>query len=105
MNSYLIPANTKKGTLIFGIFREFDLILFLTGIGITLLLLFIIGVETTQTVVITLLPALVCTILIAPIPHYHNVMVVIQEAFAFLTNRQRYIWKGWCVGYGEEGNK
>ena len=35
MGRYLIPANTKKGTLIFGLFREGDLIIFGIGIGIT----------------------------------------------------------------------
>ena len=37
--NYLIPANTKKGELILGIFRGFDLILFGVGILLTLTLL------------------------------------------------------------------
>ncbi|MEG0994707.1 MAG: hypothetical protein RSE91_01885 [Bacilli bacterium] len=102
MNSYLIPANTKRGTLIFGVFREFDLILFCVGIGVSLLLLLIVGADTTKTVVITLTPALVCSLLVAPVPYYHNILVLIMEGWAFITNRQRYIWKGWCVEYGEE---
>ena len=32
--NYLIPANTKRGQLIFGLFRELDLIIF--GVGVTL---------------------------------------------------------------------
>ena len=40
-NPYLIPANTKKGELILGIFRPIDLVIFLVGVGITLLALVI----------------------------------------------------------------
>ena len=40
-NGYLVPANAKKGTLIFNLFRPFDLILFGSGVGITLLMLMI----------------------------------------------------------------
>ena len=34
-NQYLIPANTKKGKLILGLFRPFDLYLFACGIFVT----------------------------------------------------------------------
>ena len=37
--NYLIPANTKRGRLILGWFRPFDIILFGSGILVTLLLL------------------------------------------------------------------
>ena len=40
-NQYLIPANTKKGQLLFGIFMPVDLLIFGVGIGITLLALVI----------------------------------------------------------------
>ena len=40
---YLIPANTKKGQLIFGIFTTVDLMLFGTGVGISIILLLAIG--------------------------------------------------------------
>ena len=42
MNGYLVPANAKRGTLIFNIFRPFDLILFGTGVVISLLALAIV---------------------------------------------------------------
>ena len=35
--NYLIPANTKRGQLILGIFKPFDLILFSTGVLITII--------------------------------------------------------------------
>ena len=39
MNNYLIPANSKKSMLIFGLFNTTDLIIFLSGLGLTLLLM------------------------------------------------------------------
>ena len=38
-DQYLIPANTKRGKLILGWFRPFDLALVSTGILITMILL------------------------------------------------------------------
>lgn len=100
---FLIPANTKKSMLIFGVFTTFDLILFGSGIGITILLLLIVSPNTLLTAFIDLAPALICGFLVLPIPNYHNIRVVIQELYRFYTTRQRFIWKGWCVKdeYGE----
>lgn len=100
-NQYLIPANTKNGELIFGVFTPFDLILLGTGIGITFLMLFFVELTSTLTVVLVLLPALICAFLDMPIPYYHNMLVVISEAIGFLTHRQKYIWRGWCIRNGK----
>ncbi len=97
MNTYLIPANTKKGTLILGIFRPFDLILFGAGVLITLILLLIMPMGSTGQVILVILPAAIVTFLIVPVPHYHNILTIIVEGYTFFTNRQKYIWKGWCV--------
>ena len=102
MNNYLIPANTKKGGLILGIFRPFDLILFSTGVLITIILLMIMPMNSTIEVVLVILPAAICTFLIIPVPNYHNMLTIIMEAYAYLTNRQKYIWKGWCTNGEEE---
>ena len=40
MNGYLIPANSKKSQLIFGLFKLRDLIILLTGVLVTLVFLF-----------------------------------------------------------------
>lgn len=100
---FLIPANTKKSMLIFGLFTTFDLILFGVGMAVTILLLMIVSPNTFLTAIIDLLPALVCGFLVLPIPNYHNMRVVIQELYRFYTARQKFIWKGWCVKdeYGE----
>ena len=101
---FLIPANSKKSMLIFGVFTTFDLILFAVGIGVTLLMLVIISPNTLFTAILDLLPAVLCGFLVLPIPNYHNIRVVIQELYRFYTTRQRFIWKGWCVRdeFGEE---
>lgn len=94
---FLIPANSKKSMLIFGVFTIFDLILFSIGIGATLLLLLIISPNNLLAAIVDLLPAVICGFLVLPIPNYHNIRVVIQEAYRFYTTRQRFLWKGWCV--------
>ncbi len=97
MNGFLIPANSKKSMLIFGLFQTIDLIIFGSGIAATLILLLILSADTLTKVVIVLIPALVCSFLVVPIPNYHNMRVVISEAWNFYTSRQQFIWKGWCV--------
>ncbi len=94
---YLIPANTKKGQLILGIFRPMDLILFGTGVLITLILLLIVPLQSTLLAVLVLSPALITGFLVLPVPNYHNMLTIIVEAWNFLSNRQKYVWKGWCV--------
>ena len=42
---FLIPANAKKSMLIFGLFNTMDLIIFGSGIGLSLLLLILLPVE------------------------------------------------------------
>lgn len=105
MREYLIPANTKKGELIFGLFRPFDLILLGSGVGISLLLLMLIQLANTISVVLVLTPALICGFLVLPVPNYHNMLIVITEAFEFLSHRQKYIWKGWCAISDEKRKK
>lgn len=103
--NYLIPANTKKSLLYFGLFNKFDLILFGSGIALSILLLLILPVEQLMFAIIAVIPGLVTGFLVFPIPHYHNVLTVIRNAFIFFTTRQQFVWKGWCVKDGEEDNK
>lgn len=85
-----------------GIFRGVDLILFGVGILLTLVLLVSMPMNDTMQVVLVMLPAGICTFLIIPIPNYHNILTIILECYAFLTNRQIYVWKGWCVNDGKK---
>ena len=105
MNGFLIPANTKRSMLIFGLFQTIDLIIFSSGVGATLLLLLIVSADTIAKVIIVLLPVLVCGFLVIPVPNYHNMRVVITEVWNFYTTRQQFIWKGWCVQDGEDDKK
>ena len=74
MNNYLIPANSKKSQLILGFFNAVDLILFGSGVGITLILL--LTIQSTDVVVMMLIlaPALITGFLVMPVPNYHNVL-------------------------------
>ena len=100
-NTYLIPANTKSGKLILGMFKPFDLILFGSGIAMTLLLLVILPMESLIVTVIVILPALITGFLVIPVPNYHNMLNVIGEMLDFLLNQRNYKWKGWCVRNGK----
>lgn len=96
MNGYLVPANAKRGTLIFNIFRPFDLIMFGTGALVSLLLLAFVQSSNTITVLLSCLPVAVTGFLVIPIPNYHNVLCAIQSIIKFYSERRNYIWRGWC---------
>lgn len=105
MNNYLIPANTKKGQLILGLFRPIDLILFGTGLFITLIFLITLQMTSTLVTILILLPALVTGFLVMPVPYYHNMLIVISELIEFFKNQRKYEWKGWCIGLGIKKQK
>lgn len=104
-NSYLIPANSKKSMLKFGVFNTVDLIIFGCGIGLSFLLMMILPVDKFAFAVLAISPGLICGFLVLPIPNYHNIRTVIKNAWIFYTTRQKYIWKGWCFEYGERDKK
>ena len=93
---YLIPANTKKGQLIFGMFTPPDLILFGCGIATSLILLLILGADETLNSIISLMPGLICGFLVMPIPNYRNVITFIRSMIEFYDGQKVYHWRGWC---------
>ena len=95
-SNYLRPANTKNGQLILGMFKPNDLILFLSGVLVTVLFLAFIPMSTTLSVILALAPGVICGLLVTPVPYYHNILNIIIEIYQFLTTRQTYRWKGWC---------
>ncbi len=95
-HEYLIPANTKRGKLILGWFRPFDLILLSCGVLVTLILLAFMDVSNVGLTLLILSPAVITGFLVMPVPYYHNILNIIVELYDFLTNRQMYRWKGWC---------
>ena len=102
MESYLIPANSKKSLLIFGAFTTEDFILVSIGMGISLLMLLALPIEDIVFALAAITPALVCCFLVFPIPNYHNMLTIIKNIYRFYTTNQKLKWKGWCVTDGEE---
>lgn len=107
MNGYLIPANSKRGTLIFNIFRPIDLYIFLIGVAASLILLAVVPSTNLLLVTIALLPVCICGLLVVPVPNYHNVLCALESIYRFYTERRRYVWKGWCFyeQYKEDNSK
>lgn len=101
-NSYLIPANAKKSTLILGFFTPLDLTVFGIGITFTIIMLLTISTSDITTMVLIILPALTSATLIMPVPHYHNVMQLLINVFSFFFSQRCYKWKGWCIHDEEE---
>lgn len=100
MNGFLIPANSKKSLLYFGMFRGLDLIILGVGVGITLVLLLTLNLSEIGPTVLAISPGAIAIILVFPVAHYHNVLTVILSIYRFFTSRERFIWRGWC--YSEE---
>lgn len=95
--NYLIPANTKKGQLILGMFRPIDLIIFGVGVSITMIFMAFLPMSSTFVTVVIMLPAAITGVLIVPVSYYHNTLNVIAELIEFFTSQRNYKWKGWCV--------
>lgn len=104
-NNFLIPANTKRSMLIFGVFLWIDLIIFGAGLLTTIVLLMVLPLNTLTLTIIAISPGLVAGFLVLPIPNYHNVRTILKSVYQFYTTRQKFIWKGWCFLDGEEKNK
>lgn len=100
-NQFLIPANSKKSQLILSFFTPFDLVIFLTGVGISVLLLVLIKSNNLAVMLGLASPAIIAAFLVAPVPNYHNVMTLIGNIYRYFTGRKKYYWRGWCVGNGE----
>ena len=97
MNDYLIPANSKKGQLLFNMFRPIDLGILGTGAFVTLILAVLISDHGLTVTIIKMLPLALCLLLVLPLPYYHNVLVFLQEALIYLQSQKVYNWKGWCA--------
>ena len=104
MNGFLIPANSKKSMLIFGLFRGLDLIILAIGLSITLILLLTLNLSDIGPTVIAVTPGAIAIILVFPVAHYHNVLTVILSIYRFFTSRERFIWRGWCFSEEFKGS-
>ena len=97
MNNYLIPANTKKSQLILGFFTKTDLIIWIIGVAWSFFMLVVIKSLSMTVLILIMLPALITTFLVMPVPHYHNVLQLLTNVFNFFVNRRQYYWRGWCI--------
>lgn len=98
MNEYLIPANSKRGQLIFSVFRPIDLGIIITGTVITFILFLIFQPDELLSGILVLMPFLICAFLVLPIPNYHNVLCVLQNIYIFyFVDKNELKWKGWCI--------
>lgn len=99
MNGSLVPANTKRATLIFGMLRPVpDLPIVLIGTALTVGALIVVGSNApTWALLVCLIPMLIGALLVLPIPNYHNTLCAIQSILRFYNNRRNYIWRGWCM--------
>ncbi len=101
--TYLVPANSKKQSLIFGFMYLTDLIIAGIGLAITLMLLFILSATELWGVIVIILPTFIAGLLVFPVASYHNVRVFIGEIWKFhFVNRKKYIWRGWCYKYEQQ---
>jgi hypothetical protein len=83
--------------LILGLFTELDLIILGAGVGVTMLLVLFVKLNNIIFTLVSLVPALAAGLLVMPFPNYRNFRIFITELYNFYTNRQRYVWKGWCA--------
>lgn len=108
MNGSLVPANTKRSTLILGMFRLFpDVVIAASGTIATVLLLTILSNFSVPAwlLIICLMPMLICALLVFPIPNYHNTLCAIQSIVGFYQGRRKYIWRGWCLRHEYENKQ
>jgi hypothetical protein len=88
--------------LIFGMFRPVDLGIFITGGVLTFLLIFINNPQNLTDVLIDLLPLLITTTMVAPVPNQMNIWSFTVNVYSFLVHQRDYRWRGWCKSYGQE---
>ena len=107
MNGSLVPANTKRATLIFGMLRLVpDLPIIAGGTILTIALLLSFGNNApTWLMLVCLIPMLFAALLVMPIPNYHNTLCAIQSILRFYNGRRKYIWRGWCIRNEFQENK
>ena len=100
MNGSLVPANTKKATLVLGMFRPYpDIAIAVSGTVATVIILIVLSNFNVPAwgLILAMLPMLICALLVFPIPNYHNTLCAIQSIIGFYQGRRKYIWRGWCL--------
>ena len=97
MNEYLMPANSKRSRLFLGFFTPRDLWVVGIGLLITIALLFVLQHNNLLMMILAVLPIGIATLLVFPVPNYHNVMQLLINIYNYYTGRRKYEWKGWSI--------
>ena len=105
MNGSLVPANAKKSILLMGFLRISDAWILAGGVLLTVGLLAFFGNAETWMLLLFCIPMLISSLLVMPIPNYHNTLCAIQSVLNFYQNRRNYIWRGWCMKDEYKNNK
>ena len=96
-NEWLVPANTKKSTLVLGFLRPLpDCLILGTGLGITVVMFLLLDIDKIFFSILSIIPLFIVLLLVLPIPNYHNTLELIKSIMNFYFNRRNYVWKGWC---------
>lgn len=105
MDNYLIPANSKRSMLIFSIFRPIDLAIFIVGGVLTFLLIFINNPEDLTDVFVDLIPLIIGTVMVTPVPNQMNIWTFTVNVYSFLIHQRNFRWRGWCKSYVKESSE
>ena len=98
MNGSLVPANTKRSTLILGMYRPLpDLLILAIGVVSTIIGLMMLNQAGMLLIILACLPMLLAVFLTLPLPNYHNMLCGIQSILSFYNERRNFIWRGWCL--------
>lgn len=95
-DSYLVPANAKRGTLWLNFLRPIDAIILGVGAIVTFVLLMVFASSSALAIILSIIPLGISVLLVVPIPNYHNTLCAIQSIISYFTERRIYVWKGWC---------
>ncbi|MBQ7240472.1 MAG: hypothetical protein IJS56_03430 [Bacilli bacterium] len=101
-NRYLIPANTKRSMLIFGLFKPVDIIIFVIGGSLTAILIAALGTDTPAQVLVGLAPLLISVVMLSPVPNHRNFWTFTVNVYTYFTSQRKYRWRGWCMLRGED---
>jgi len=102
--NYLIPTNTKRSMLILSLFAPIDIAIFATGVGLTFMLLMVIGsnAKSISDIAFMVMPAIISGIMVVPVPNHRNIWQLTVHIYSFFVSNRQYTWRGWCFNNGRD---
>jgi len=92
----LVPANAKKGLLIFNMYKLTDFLLIVVSAIITIIIYFMVD-KSFASILLAMSPLVLAILYTIPIPNYQNLNKVLRNLSQYTRNDQKYYWKGWCL--------